>query len=65
MVRAMRLIPTIKEVRDNMEEIKEIKLMEMVIVLWLNDVISREDRERYLGYLQNRLDRDKHEKKSK
>lgn len=61
----MRLIPTIKEVRDNMEEIKEIKLMEMVIVLWLNDVISREDRERYLGYLQNRLDRDKHEKKSK
>ena len=38
---------------------KEIKLMEMVIILWLNDVIGIDDRKKFLGYLQNRLDREK------
>lgn len=46
-----------------MEEIKELKLMEMVIVLWLNDVINISERERFLKLLQNRLDKCKSEGK--
>lgn len=38
-------------------EIKEIRLMEMVVVLWLNNVISNEERERFLKLLQDGLDR--------
>lgn len=38
-------------------EIKETRLMEMVVVLWLNDVISNEEREKFLKLLQERLNR--------
>lgn len=38
-------------------EIKEIRLMEMVVVLWLNDVISNEEREKFLKLLQDKLNR--------
>lgn len=40
-----------------MVEIKEIKLMEMVVVLWLSNVISNEEREKFLKLLQDRLNR--------
>ena len=35
---------------------KELKLMEMVVVLYINKIISWKDRNRFLELLQNRLD---------
>ena len=34
----------------------ELRLMEMVIVLYINDVITFKERDKFLKYLQNRLD---------
>lgn len=41
--------------------IREIKFMEMVVVLWLNNVITIDERKKFLGFLQNRLDKKKKE----
>ena len=37
---------------------KELNLMEDVVVLWLNDILTIEERDRFLKVLQERLDRE-------